>query len=423
MDREPGHQVRQSAAAQGRRAGVRPLVFPFPGVAPTLFPARALTAYYLLLSTFCLLPSAYCLLPSAAPGAQASSPASPIILQGFELLGQHDAVTAEKAFRQAIELQPEAEAAHRGLGLALREEDRLLDAFHELQTATQLDPSDADAHYTLGSVAWALSMPANAQASRRGLTPSDYQDLAGAEFAKALALSPRDPMLRISLAMLYLDSNRPNDAIHQAEEAVRIAPDNAEAHVTLGRSYFAAGEEEKAGSEYAAAIKLDPQDGGAYLALGQMRLFQRRTPAAEEALRHAIQVSPHLGPAYAALAQVLMGQGKNAEARGVLENAVKFNAQDWQSQYELAVLLNQAGESARATELLNKVLEANPDFREHANNWRPASCAEVTFKAPRCWRGKWWPRTHREQRGTASWRWPYGSSATMKVRSRNAPWP
>ena len=297
------------------------------------------------------------------PVGQVSKQASDFILQGFERLGQHDAAGAERLFRQAIEVQPEVEAAHRGLGLALREEGRLPEAFRELQTATQLDPSDPDAHYTLGSVAWALSTPANgAEGERSRLSPGDYQNLASAEFSKALALSPKDVMLRISLAVLYLDSDRPHDAVPQAEEAVRIAPNNALAHVTLGRAYFASGEEEKAATEYDAAAKLDPQNGEAYLALGQMRMFQHRTPQAEEALRHAIQVSPNLGPAYASLAQILMAENKNAEARELLEKAVSLNSQDWQSQYELAVLLNQAGEAGRATELLQKVLQVNPQF-------------------------------------------------------------
>jgi tetratricopeptide (TPR) repeat protein len=121
-------------------------------------------------TTFCLLLTVHSQLPSAvsAPIGQVSKQASDLILQAFELLGEHDAVGAEKAFRQAIEVQPEVEAAHRGLGLALREEGRLAEAFRELQTATQLNPSDSDAHYTLGSVAWALSMPANTPPGKKG---------------------------------------------------------------------------------------------------------------------------------------------------------------------------------------------------------------------------------------------------------------
>ena len=257
--------------------------------------------------------------PTAAPAPQISKQAADLIQQGYEVLSEHDAVGAEHMFRQAIEVQPEVEAAHRGLGLALREEGRLSDAFRELQTATRLDPSDSDAHYTLGSVEWALSLPANVPPGRtRGLTSSDYQNLAAAEFSKALALSPKDPMLRRNLAILYLDSNRPLEALAQAQEGVKIAPQSPDAHVTLGQALFANSEEEKAASEYEAAIQLDPRSGEAYFALGQLRMVQRRTPQAQEAFRHAIQVSPDLGPAYAALAKTLMDEGRNSEARGVV---------------------------------------------------------------------------------------------------------
>ena len=317
------------------------------------------------LTGICLLLVAFCQLPVAvfASAGQVSPQARELILQAFDLLGQHDAVGAERVFRQAIEAQPEVEVAHRGLGLALREQGRLAEAVRELQTATRLDPSDPDAHYTLGSVAWALSLPANAPPEKRGgMTSADYRNLAGEQFSKALALSPRDAMLRMNLAVLYLDSNRSQEAIHEGEEAVRIAPENAAAHVTLGRCYFASGEEEKAASEYQSAMKLAPQDGEAYFALGQLRMLQHRTAQAEEYLREAIQLSPQLGPAYPALAEILTAEDKNSEARALLEKAATLNAQDWQSQYELAVLLNQAGETARATDLLDKVLRVNPNF-------------------------------------------------------------
>jgi tetratricopeptide (TPR) repeat protein len=314
---------------------------------------------------------ACCLVPLAAsqqtseqtPATQISKEATEFILQGFDLLGQHNAQGAEAAFRQAIEVQPEAQPAHRGLGLALREEGRLRDAFRELQTATRLDPSDAEAHYALGSTAWAFSTAmGSAPGKTGGLAPADYQNLAAAEFSKALALSPKDVTLRMSLAALYLEAGRSHDAVEQAEEAVRIAPENAAAHVTLGRAYFAGGEEEKAAAEFQTAQNLDPQDGAAFLALGQLRTFQRRDLQAEEALRQAIRVSPNLGPAYAALAQVLIEQGKGAEARALLETAVRLDPQDWQSRYQLALLLNQAGESARSAQLFKQVLRTNPDF-------------------------------------------------------------
>ncbi len=355
------NKIRNSCVVEGGSA-IAPQESSRLGDRPLTHRHLSFTLYPLALLLFAS--AALCQGPPAAPtGVQVSKQAGDLILQGFDHMGQHDALGAEKAFRAAIEIQPELEAAHRGLGLALREQGRLPEAFRELQTATQLDPSDSDAHYTLGSVAWALTLPVNSQLNKKGgLSAADYEGIAAAEFSKALALSPKDAMLRINLAVLYLDSDRPHEALPQAEEAVRIAPDNALAHVTLGRADFASGEEEKAASEYEAAGKLDPHNGESYLALGQMRMFQHRTGQAEAALRQAILVSPDLGPAYAALAQILVQEDKNGEARSLLEKAVALDAQDWQSQYELAVLLNQAGEAARATDLLQKVLQSNPDF-------------------------------------------------------------
>ena len=88
--------------------------------------------------------------------------------KGFDLLAGHDAAGAEAAFRKAIELQPELEMAHRGLGLALRARGQDEAALRELQVATRLDPSDADAHYALAMTAWALSEPVFSFEGRQG---------------------------------------------------------------------------------------------------------------------------------------------------------------------------------------------------------------------------------------------------------------
>jgi Tfp pilus assembly protein PilF len=108
--------------------------------------------------------------------SQLAKEASKLIAEGFERLAQHDAVGAEAAFRAAIDAQPEAQPAHRGLGLVLRAMGQWDAALRELQTATRLDPSDADAHAALGMVAWILSAQPAAQGSTAAkFSPADFR--------------------------------------------------------------------------------------------------------------------------------------------------------------------------------------------------------------------------------------------------------
>ncbi len=294
---------------------------------------------------------------------QVSPQAAEQISRGFELLARNDASGAEGAFRQAIEAQPEAEPAHHGLGLALRSQGKLAAALRELETATRLDPNDADAYYALGELAWTLSArSAPSQAPGNNFAPADYLDLATGAFQKALALRPKDATLRLNLADLYLQAGRGQAALSEAQEAVNLAPENPDAHLALGRAYFAVGEEEQAASQFESALKLDPKEGAAYLGLGQLRLRQRRFPEAEAAFRHATEVSPQMATGYAALAQVLVQDGHGAEARKLFEKAVALDPQDSESQFQLARLLMQAGEVDRATQILNQVSRAHPGF-------------------------------------------------------------
>jgi len=301
---------------------------------------------------------------------QAASPASTQLLpgvaeavnKGFDLLAGHDAAGAEAAFRQAIDLQPELEMAHRGLGLALRARGQDEAALRELQAATRLDPSDADAHYALAMTAWALSHSSSASQGVRGAPARDYLALAAEEYGKLAALRPQDASIRQTLAELDLEMGRKEEALAVAQDAVRLAPDSPEAHMALAQAYFAGAEEDKAAAECERALKLNPKEGEAYLALGQMRFLQRRYAQAAENFQQAIQVSPNLAPAYAGMARIFIQQGRSAPARNMLEKVVALDPQDWQSQYQLALLLNEAGEAGGATEVLEKITRLHPDF-------------------------------------------------------------
>ncbi len=294
---------------------------------------------------------------------QASVQAPEFIVRGFELLSRNDPVSAEAAFRKAVDTQPELAAAHRGLGLALWAQGKGPAALRELQVATRLDPSDAEANYELGKLAWTLSAEFGlTQAGAAKGSASDYRSLAIVAMAKALSLRPQSVEIRVSLAELYLEAGRLPDAVGEAEEAVRRASSTPAVHITLGRAYLAGGEENKAESEFKAALGLDPASGEAHLALGQLWLSQKKLSQARDELRRAVAASPNLAAAYAVLAEVLVNVGQPGEVRGLLEKAIALDPRDWHSQYKLARLLMEAGEASRAGQLLEAVTRVRPDF-------------------------------------------------------------
>jgi tetratricopeptide (TPR) repeat protein len=298
-------------------------------------------------------------LPSSV---QPSPEAAALVNKGFDLLSGKDAAGAEEAFRKAIDLQPELEMAHRGLGMALRARGQDEAALRELETATRLDPTNADTHYELGMTAWGLSNRVSTP-KQAGRSPAqDYRALAANEFRKLAALRPKEASVRQILVEIDLEEGRKDAAFADGQEAIRLAPEKSDAHMVLGRAYFAGGEEEKAVAEYEKALALNPKIGDAYLALGQIRFFQQRYPQAEEYFQQAIRLSPNLAPAYTGLAQIFTQHHRLAEARNMLEKAVALDPQDWQSQYLLAAALNETGETGRATSLLEKITELHPDF-------------------------------------------------------------
>jgi tetratricopeptide (TPR) repeat protein len=303
-----------------------------------------------------------------------SQQAAKFVREGFDLLGQHAAIQAEAAFRQAIGAQPELAVAHRGLGQALEAEGETAAALRELKVATQLDPADADAHLALGNLAWSLrrqTAPEKSAGSADDSTAA-YQSIAIKEFSAAASLRPQDIAIHLALAGVYRDAGRISESVAQASMAAAEAAsarDRAEAHVALGRAYFAQGEQDKAESEFRAALDNDPDNAAALLGLGQLRLSQRRIPQAKEEFQKAIQAAPDFAPAYAALAQVLIASGQAGQAHGLLENAVKLDSSDWDSRFELAQLLMDAGQSARVIELLKDVIRLNPGFLPAQQLW------------------------------------------------------
>jgi len=137
-------------------------------------------------------------------------------------------------FRKAIAVDSTYAAAHSSLShlLVMTAEDghgsrraHFAQAEKAARTAISLDSSLADAHAALGHVLLI-----------------DYQAAkAEAQFKRALELNPVEPYVREFLVWLYIFTNRPRDALEQAERAAKDSPNSPTASAEVARALIVNG--------------------------------------------------------------------------------------------------------------------------------------------------------------------------------------
>ena len=113
------------------------------------------------------------------------------------------------------------------------------------------------------------------------------------EARAALKLDSNNAEAHAWLAVALVRNGRPEDAVRESEEALRLAPDLAMAHWTRGLIIlFTAGDREEAQREFQRTVDLDPQSirGYAYLAM-EMRT-QSDLEGAIRTIRHAMELVP-----------------------------------------------------------------------------------------------------------------------------------
>jgi tetratricopeptide (TPR) repeat protein len=84
---------------------------------------------------------------------------------------------------------------------------------------------------------------------------------AEADLKKSIELDPSSAEPYATLAQLYRQTNRMQEAVDAYMKAAQADPSNANAHLVLGTLYEQAGQPDKAMAEYELAIKLDPKGG------------------------------------------------------------------------------------------------------------------------------------------------------------------
>jgi len=159
---------------------------------------------------------------------------------------------AEALFLRALAVRPNYSDAHLDLGLTYQSMGRLPEALAELRRAEKLAPLNVRAHNALSEFYFdTRQLGLSEEEARRSVeivpTPQGYWDLgltrwlegnrAGAEqaFLSAEAIDADDSRAHFMLALLYMDSQRIDEAIREYRAGLKFDPSNAQALANLNK--------------------------------------------------------------------------------------------------------------------------------------------------------------------------------------------
>lgn len=161
---------------------------------------------------------------------------------GLQALTQRDYVTASTNIRQALKVNEDNPLAWRMLAFALEKQGDFTNAFSAYGSAARLAPDNVDLVRDVGRLAYRLGK----------------LELAERLFERFLISAPGDEEATASLACVFRDQNRYDDAITLLRDVINIYPERPILWNTLGTVLSDSGDLAGAMVFYDEALRLDP---------------------------------------------------------------------------------------------------------------------------------------------------------------------
>jgi Flp pilus assembly protein TadD len=194
----------------------------------------------------------------------------------------------------------------KGLGVILWQKGGLEEAVAPMQSAAELSPQDAEAHFNLGVVLQELGRLDQAEAS----------------YEQAITLKPDFATTHNNLGITLKKAGKLDEAEASYKQAIAMKPDYAEAHYNLGITLQQLGRLEEAEASYTQAIALKPDYTEAHNNLGMTLKELGKFDEAETSYNQAIALKPDYAEAHSNLGNTLKELGRLDEAQASYNQAI-----------------------------------------------------------------------------------------------------
>jgi tetratricopeptide (TPR) repeat protein len=296
--------------------------------------------------------------PVKPPAAERELPTYYFLLGRF-LEGEGKIDEAAAALRKAGELDPASAEPRAELAALYARADRAADAVTAAEAALKIDPKNREANRILGSVL--ASYAAQRQAVRPGEDVSGYGARAMAALEIARGDGGGDLSIDLTLARLYLERERPTDAIPLLRRIVSEQPQYAEGSVLLAEAQEAAGSPEAAIETLSLLLEDQPQFFRGRVQIAELYDRQRQWSEAADAWAAVQKLNARNSEVMARRATSLINGGRPAEAQAVLREALKIAPNDVRLTFMLTQAQRATGDLEGAEATARALKTAHPE--------------------------------------------------------------
>ena len=280
------------------------------------------------------------------------SAGNPAYLQGLRSLAAGELQNAEKAFREALELDPASAHAMLALAEVAFKRDDMRLAAQWTHRAAEAAPERADVQASLG----------------RLLALEGQYDDAEAAWRKAIELDPRAVQPRMDLADSLTTQRRFEQSLALYREVIAIDPDHAGAHYASGIAVSELGDSETAESMLKRAAGLAPKNPLPYIPLARIQAAGGDFDKGLASVDKALAIDSGLMTAIVLKGDLLDAAGRSDEALAVFSAAAEGAPADARPVLKAAMLYHGLGRADEAITAYREALARHPQNAVAHNN-------------------------------------------------------
>ncbi len=160
---------------------------------------------------------------------------------------------------------------------------------------------------------------------------------------------------------IYMELDRPADAVAECRAALEIDPEYEAAIFTMAQAYRKLGKPEEAAAGFRRLIEMDPKDPKPYMNLGELAIEARDFDAAIALLEKALAADPvHGAVAHNLLGSAYLEKKMLEPAEREIRKSLEMRPQMPDAHYNLGLLYEEKGDPLKAAEEYRKEIEIHP---------------------------------------------------------------